>query len=396
MTRLTRFLTKIIFLAMYYTRIYQVFAWGSQRKGVIFMLHHVDPKPQSPFDPNRILRITPEFLEQVIQWVQANGYDIISLDDVPQRLKSGKKSRPFVCFTFDDGYRDNRDHAYPILKKYNAPFTVYVPSAYPNGQADLWWVVLEDVLRTAKELTVLIDGTKRQLSLHTDAEKNQAYDEIYWWLRSISEKDARRFVQDLADSVGWCPKQRADELLLNWDELLDFSKDPLVTIGGHTKNHFALAGLSAAEAESEIREGNQHLQNVLRQHIRHFSYPYGSSECAGSREFEMTKKLDMVTAVTTQKGLLYEDHANALTSLPRLSLNGDFQDLRFIAVMLSGLPFLIWNFIRKVMGLKADIHALSRFATSAGFEGSRQADVANNRVLKAVTDPRQASTSTTQ
>ena len=52
----------------------------------------------------------------------------------------------------------------------------------------------------------------------------------------------------------------------------------------------------------------------------------------------------MRTAVTTRKGQIDADqHKNRLTELPRVSLNGDFQDERYVKVMLSGMPFRLWN-----------------------------------------------------
>ena len=72
---------------------------------------------------------------------------------------------------------------------------------------------------------------------------------------------------------------------------------------------------------------------------RHFSYPYGCAKSAGPREFRIAEELGIETAVTTQKGLLYPEHAHELTALPRLSLNGDFQDIRYVKALLSGVPF---------------------------------------------------------
>ena len=79
---------------------------------MIFTLHHVRPEPEEPraFAPNRILEVAPQFLDAVLDQVQEAGLDVISLDQAVQRLKEGDDRR-FVCFTFDDGYRDNLEHA---------------------------------------------------------------------------------------------------------------------------------------------------------------------------------------------------------------------------------------------------------------------------------------------
>ncbi len=61
----------------------------------------------------------------------------------------------------------------------------------------------------------------------------------------------------------------------------------------------------------------------------------------------MVRNLDLATAVTTRKGLLHDSHKDSMAALPRLSLNGDFQDARYIKVLLSGAPFALWNAARR-------------------------------------------------
>src|SRR5262245_55844516 len=68
-------------------------------KGVIFTLHNVRPEPPEAFEPNRILKVTPEFLETAIETTQKAGYDIVSLDEAARRMKSDAPQRPFACFT---------------------------------------------------------------------------------------------------------------------------------------------------------------------------------------------------------------------------------------------------------------------------------------------------------
>jgi len=75
--------------------------------GAIFMQHNVAPETGYDFEPNRILRITPEFLERMIGLVIELSFDPIAFDDVPARLTAGEDDERFGVFTFDDGYRDN-------------------------------------------------------------------------------------------------------------------------------------------------------------------------------------------------------------------------------------------------------------------------------------------------
>lgn len=350
MSRRSTALLKTALAAVHYSGAGNLLSPYTRGAGVIFMLHHVRPEPPDAFEPNRILKVTPSFLEDVIREVLDAGFDVIGLDAVRDRLEDGGSERPFACFTLDDGYRDNRDYAYPIFRRYCAPFAIYVPTDFADGRGDLWWLTLEDVLRAAPQITLGMNGIGRRFRLTTVAEKEAAHHEIYWWLRSIPEAQARAAVAELAAAHNLDPRAAHAGLCMSWDELRDLAEDPLVTIGAHTRSHFALAKLSEGEARAEMAESIARVEKELKRPCRHFSYPYGCPESAGEREFRIAEELGLETAVTTQKGLLYAENAQAMTALPRLSLNGDFQDLRYVKALLSGVPFALMNTLQRISG----------------------------------------------
>lgn len=350
MSRRTTKLLKAALSALDYTGADRLAAPFTAGDGVIFMLHQVLPGEPRAFEPNGILKVTPEFLDSVIRQVRASGFDIVSLDDVKQRLGGAATSRrPFAVFTLDDGYKDNRDFAYPVFKRHNVPFTIYVPTAYADGHGELWWLALEEALRRLSHVEIGRDGVMRSYALATDEEKNAAFHDIYWWLREIPEDHARALVRDLAAKADFDVGALCRELVMSWDEIRALADDPLVTIAAHTTNHFALAKLRPEEARREMADSVARLANELGKPVRHFSYPYGDECSAGIREFDIARDLGFETAVTTQKGLIRMAHGNAMTALPRLSLNGDYQDTRYVKVLLSGLPFALRDGMKSVL-----------------------------------------------
>ena len=161
--------------ALHYTGADGLIAPFTSGKGVIFMLHHVTPEANSGFAPNGILKVTPAFLESVVVQVKAAGFDCISLDDVAKRLADTAETRPFAVFTLDDGYKDNRDYAYPVFKRHGVPFTIYVPTAFADGAGDLWWLKLEDALRVLPRVRLDMNGTNRAFELGSDEARNTAF-----------------------------------------------------------------------------------------------------------------------------------------------------------------------------------------------------------------------------
>lgn len=338
---------KAVLSALHYSGADSVIAPLTRGIGAIFMLHHVRPEHPSAFEPNRILKVTPQFLEEVIRQVRASGFEIVSLDEAHFRMIEGDYGSPFVCFTFDDGYRDNLEYAYPIFKRHNLPFAIYVPTDYTDGRGHLWWLALEKVIVNVTSLSVKIDGVQRRLRCRTPAEKNATFHTIYWWLRGIDEASARAFVSELCRDADFDQESLCPELMMNWDEIRQMAADPLVTIGAHTRRHYALAKLTLTEARTEIAESVRRIERELGKPCRHFSYPYGDEASADAREFALVKELGLKTGVTTRKGLIHPRHAQELSALPRVSLNGDYQKSRYVKVLLSGAPFALFNVVQR-------------------------------------------------
>lgn len=348
MTRRSTKLFKAALSALHYSRADEVLAPFAAGDGVIFMLHQVTPEPPRAFEPNRILRVTPDFLEDVIEQVRAAGFDIIALDDVPERIASNENTRPFAVFTLDDGYKDNLEYAYPLFKRLDVPFTIYVPTDFADGNGDLWWLTLEEAIRHLPRLSVEMDGESHDFSAATVAEKDHAFERIYWWLRQQPEDDARAFTHHLADAAGVDWKAFCRELVMRWDDVRALAQDPLVTIGAHTRSHYALAKLPEPRMRDEIMQSKRRIEAELATPCDHFSYPYGCENSAGEREFAFAESCGFKTAVTTRKGMLNAGHAGDMMALPRLSLNGDFQDTRYVKVLLSGVPFAFWNAWKRI------------------------------------------------
>ena len=310
-------------------------------EGVIFTLHSVHPEPPAAFDPNGVLRITPDFLEVAVETVRKAGYETVSLDEMATRLKSPGRGRPFACFTLDDGYRDNREHAYPVFKKHGVPFAIYVPAAYADGNGDLWWYALEGALRKADRLAITLADERFAYDLTSPAQKTRAFHEIYWTLRDRPEPELRAGVRAIGEAAGYDATTLCRDLIMDWDEIRLFAADPLLTVGAHTVNHLAVAKLPDADARSEMAGSVARIERELDRPCRHFSFPYGDKTSCGPRDFAIAEALGLETAVTTHKDVVRTSYPMA--GLPRVSLNGHFQEARYLEAMLSGLPFRLFD-----------------------------------------------------
>ena len=317
--------------------------------GAILMLHHVRPARRDRFQPNSHLEVTPDFLERAIRRLRRAKVDLISLDEMHRRLTERDFGRRFACFTFDDGYRDNKEWAFPILKAAQVPFTIYVATSFADRLGKLWWLALEAVIARNDRFALVMDGRESHVECAGVDAKREVFDKLYGWLRGLpSEKQAVDLVCDLAARYGVDVRALCAEQCMDWNEIGELARDPLATIGAHTVNHVMLAKASDGQVRSELTMGSAVIEAVLGQPPAHLAYPYGDPTAAGPREFRIAAELGFKTALTTRPGVLFAEHADHLTALPRLSLNGAYQDTRFIPVLMSGAATALWNGFRRV------------------------------------------------
>ena len=324
------------FELLWLTRAPHLFNLLSRSRGVIFTLHRVLPEAPAEFSPNAILQVQPDFLDYVIERVRALGVDIVTLDEATTRLAETRKDRPFVVLTFDDAYKDNLVHAFPILQRQEAPFTLFVPTAFVDGVGQLWWQAIEDIIARQDAVAFTENGETQYVDTRTLAEKTEAFNRLYWRLRKLPEPERLKLLAEFTTNYNYDLDQQCRDLIMDWEQLRSVADSPLCTIGAHTVHHYELAKLPAEQARDEMLHSADIIEAQFGIRPAHFSYPLGGPLSCGPREYDLAREIGFKTAVTTRPGGLYPHHLEQLTALPRVSLNGYFQQRRYVDVFASG------------------------------------------------------------
>jgi len=304
--------------------------------GAILMLHHVRPD-RGGLGLNKLLEIEPQFLDRLLDELKQDAR-FVSMDEAADRLRRGHGDERYLAVTLDDGYRDNVEHAAPVFRAHDVPYTIYVCPGYADRSADLWWELVDMIIEDNDELAFDTASGRRTLACRSAAEKRKAYaDFMNYAGREIDEDAQRALVRSLCETYGIDRRAHSDASLLDWDELRALADDPLATIGAHTINHFMLRRLERDRAAEEMTRSRDLLGERLGKRPSHFAYPYGFPEAVGQREVDIARELGFETGVTTRHGLLMPGHKNAMQALPRVSLNGNYQRVSYVETMLSGI-----------------------------------------------------------
>lgn len=317
--------------------------------GHIFMMHRVLPDSHRNFCTiNKDLAITPDYLEFCLDYFLKKNYVFISLNDLYDILINKKHmADKFVCLTFDDGYIDNLDYAYPLLKKRGIPFAVYVTNCFPNRTGILWWYWLEKYMAKYNSISLLKSGETKLFKWANFEESEQKFHLIRKELLSMSHKEFIHFCKaelkiNEADTVFDCTKEA-----MSWTDLQQISADSLVTIGAHTMNHIPLAAQSKDVLLYEIKQSKVELEQKLSKQIDHFAYPYGSFAEAGQREYNVAKEIGFKTATVNYPGNIFSKSAEALMFLPRMPL-GNITTKEKLDNITNGITHYSYNGFSKI------------------------------------------------
>ena len=332
-------LKQALYLASYYGGADRLASLAFSARGAIVMFHRVvERASHDAFHPNRELEVTPSVLRAIIRSLRGNGFEIVPIGEVPERLAT-RTRQPFACLTFDDGYRDNLRLALPVCAEMQAPFTVYLTSGLMDRSATIWWEDLAALVRRERRIEMRLAEGERSFPATSVKEKAKAYAELSHHFERAMPQERESCVTQMMERYRVDGMSTVDRLAMTWDEARELAKHPLVTIGAHTVTHPSLASIAAENASGEIAASRSRIEKELGREVKHFAYPYGGRENATDREFAMCEELGFETAVTTRFGLIQNGTDVPLHALPRVTSNS-FDDERTMRVKLSGLPAL--------------------------------------------------------
>ena len=343
---------RILFPLLSHSRSYYLSKPFYSGLGSILMFHRVCPESSRPrIRGNSGLEVTPEYLENTIKFLRKSNYEIVSLSRVAKILNDNYKKKKFAVLTFDDGYIDNYVHAYPIFKKHRVPFSIYVTTNFPDGNAILWWYILEDLILKETRIEFQLNGLEYQYSCASLLQKEWAYQQIHGLILNGPSNDLNQRIRQVFKNYDIDFLKKTSELALTWEQIREMSADPLVEIGAHTINHHALSKLIDSDVQKEIEGSRDKIESEINQKVEHFSYPFGTRNEAGQREFKIAKKCGFKTSTTTSIANIFKKHKDLLEQLPRIPVNQkrDNGKINYLNLWLNGTLPCIINKFKKIL-----------------------------------------------
>ena len=240
----------------------------------VLTYHRVlEPDAAEASNPSLVSATPAVFAEQMRHL--ARRYRVLPADEVASAYRAGRRlPERAVLITFDDAYRDVGEIAWPILRRFGLPATVFVPTAFPDEARPFWWDRLHHAIRTTA--CSALDGVPPDpLPLRTPEARRATLRALQGRVKAMPHADAMRLVDEVCDRLGVA--QAPTSNVHGWDELRQLAGDGM-TIGAHTRTHPALTRLPLPEARAEIRGSRDDVRREIGVVPVIFAYPFGAHD----------------------------------------------------------------------------------------------------------------------
>lgn len=282
----------------------------SAHSAVVCMYHSVSEKATREWGPWRHA-ITPAIFEQQIAWLSEHK-SLVPFEDIVAYLQ-GDKTLPehAVALTFDDGYKDFLNRALPVLRRHDAPSTLYISTALMQERAAPYEFRLGETLLQKKDITIKTNDLENTYRLTTDKRVKRAYRELRQIIEKLPPERREEFMQK--NEIVRCPEFE----ILSAESVSELATEQLVTIGSHGHIHRPLGTAPQKQMRQNIQESRSELTNLLGSPPDDFSFPYGSNS---QRTRQAVKAAGFNSAVTTDARLVAPRDWNRCYSIPRINM----------------------------------------------------------------------------
>ncbi|MBI2527046.1 MAG: polysaccharide deacetylase family protein [Candidatus Rokubacteria bacterium] len=271
---------------------------GRARRGPTFQVltFHRVGDAGDPFLPAMPTRVFGAQMAHI-----ARHYRVLTVEDLVERMRSGRVPRNALAITFDDGYRDNLTEAAPILARHGLPATIFLTTGCIGTGQIPWFDQLAIALKTTPRDALRL-AADRILPLGTREERLRALEATLGYLKRVTDEERRDGLDRILDQLGGSAPGETKSLMLSWDEVQTLQGLGFA-VGAHTVSHPILSRTSADRAREEICGCKRDIERHLGGAIRGFAYPNGGARDYTETVKHLVREAGFAWAVTTQHGL---------------------------------------------------------------------------------------------
>ncbi len=235
--------------------------------------HRVDNDATARTDLAPFITATPDVFERQLRHI-TRYYHPVSAEELLAAVTQGTQLPPrAVLVTFDDGYRDFYDVAWPILKEHGVPAVLFIPTAFADEpERVFWWDALWQMLTRTRQDVITLAGATFVLPT-SESGRTAAFWSLVSWIKRLSPHARRSALQQLGEQLQVTPEPT--HAVLSWSELRRLATDG-VTVAAHGQSHELLDQLSPPALAREVEGCRDDLVREMGYCPPLFAYPNGN------------------------------------------------------------------------------------------------------------------------
>jgi peptidoglycan/xylan/chitin deacetylase (PgdA/CDA1 family) len=229
-------------------------------------------------------------------------YRIISLGQTLEELDNAENSSPAVAVTFDDGYRDVYSNAFPVLRKYGIPATVFLTvNSIETGEVPWYDRVFLAFQLLGTNSIVLENRDAIPYSLTTTAGRFRAALDYVRKLRCLPDRERRKCCAAL-ERLAFLPANYLQDRMLTWEHI-NVMQESGISFGSHTFSHPVVSRLDPGQVEYEIGGSKRFLEGKLGRPVLDFAFPFGQPDDCGTAAYAVLRSCGYRLALRTTWGV---------------------------------------------------------------------------------------------
>lgn len=257
-------------------------AAGAWRGLIVLNFHRIGDPATTEFDAGVFSATQMQFAAQLR--ALARHCDVIGLKDLDRALLD-RRGR-YALITFDDGYRDNYELAFPVLREARLPAVFFLTTGFLDDGLIAWWDEIAWMVRRSPLTSLAADRWLDAPLEFAAPDRERAVQKLLQVYKRLPGDRTASFLQELsvATGSGRCPPDTVRTLWMTWDMVREMRAAGM-DIGGHTVTHPILARLPEDQQLWEVTASQRRIEAELGEPIEAFSYPVGAPDCfnAGTR-----------------------------------------------------------------------------------------------------------------
>ncbi|HHT9125414.1 MAG TPA: polysaccharide deacetylase family protein [Candidatus Brocadiia bacterium] len=329
----------IVFKTICLIKVHELFRFLNRQKVVIILYHGVVEKKLNPFSWTQM---PLQKFERQIEYI-SKKYNVLPLITLIEKLINNEELPNYsLAITFDDGLKNNYLTAFPVLKRFNLPATIFLTTCNIGSNGLLWFDRLYLAVKETKKTGVdLSEEGLGFFSILTPDKKNQTLSALLSYMKRLQKNEKDLLLNKVLNKLDVDSMEAQDSnpfKSLDWDDIVSMHQSNLISFGAHTETHNIMTRITREEVLQEIEISKKKIEEKLGNKCLLFAFPNGQKDDFNNEIKDAVKNRGFLCTFTTIGK--FNEYGTDQYELGRFPIGSDVDEQYFKLLISGAIGFL--------------------------------------------------------